>query len=53
MKTSQKQSFNKSFLIIDEQIFNIKALGMLFKDEKKSNSNLKIYTFIDVVMYGL
>ncbi len=45
MNTSQKQSFNKSFLTIDEQILNLKALGMLFKDENNARSTLENINF--------
>lgn len=38
MKTSQKQLFNKTFLTTSEQIAKLKALGMVFKNEKKSKS---------------
>ncbi len=45
MNTPQKQSFNKSFLTINEQINNLKALGMLFKDEEKAKSILENINF--------
>lgn len=45
MKTSQKQSFNKSFLTIDEQILSLKALGMLFKDEESAKIILENINF--------
>jgi abortive infection bacteriophage resistance protein len=44
--TSQKQSYNKSFLDIDAQISLLKSRGMLFQDEnqaKKSLLNLNYY----------
>jgi len=46
LMTSQKQSYNKSFLDIDAQITLLKSRGMLFHDEnmaKKSLLNLNYY----------
>ncbi len=45
MKLSQKQSFNKPFLTIDEQVLSLKALGMLFKDEEKAKTTLENINF--------
>ena len=45
MKTSQKQSFNKLFLTIEEQILNLKTLGMLFKNEEKAKATLENINF--------
>ena len=45
MNTPQKQSFNKSFLTVNEQINKLKALGMLFKDEEKAKSILENINF--------
>lgn len=46
LKTSQKQSFSKPFLTIDQQITQLKRRGMLFADEEKAKKyfeNLNYY----------
>ena len=45
MKTPQKQSFDKLFLTIDKQILNLKAIGMLFKNEEKAKATLENINF--------
>lgn len=42
----QKQSFNKLFLNVDEQVLKLKSLGMLFRDEEKAKyllNNINFY----------
>jgi len=53
LKTSLKESFNKPFLTLDEQISLLKSRGMLFEDESKAKYYIENLNYYRLAGYWL